>query len=87
MFVHRGFFMGFLDVKEVSHRLGCSVPKVRELFESGRLRGVNLGGKNRKVWKISEENLTKFTNGEPQPPIKGRRSVGRVDQHVKDKWF
>jgi hypothetical protein len=79
--------MQFLNVKQVSERLGCSIPKVRELFEAGRLLGVNLGGANRKVWKISEENLQRFTNGETQPPTRGRRTVGRVDAHVKDKWF
>lgn len=41
-------------ILQVTHRT------LQEYIKQGRLKGVKIGGK----WKVSEENLKKFINGE-----------------------
>ena len=45
---------------ELEPILGVTHRTLQEYIKNGRLMGVNIGGK----WKITEENLRKFLNGE-----------------------
>ena len=44
------------DVLGVTHRT------LQTYMKSGKLKGVKIGGK----WKVTEENLMRFINGQPQ---------------------
>lgn len=45
---------------ELEPILGVTHRTLQTYIKDGRLKGVKLGGK----WKVSEENLRKFINGE-----------------------
>ncbi|MBQ7102826.1 MAG: helix-turn-helix domain-containing protein [Anaerotignum sp.] len=47
-------------LQEIEPILGVSYRTLLQYVNSGRLKGVKIG----KNWKISEENLKKFINGE-----------------------
>lgn len=47
-------------LSELEPILGVTHRTLQSYVKSGRLRGVKIGGK----WKISEETLRKFINGE-----------------------
>jgi hypothetical protein len=79
--------MQFLNVQETAERLRVSVSKVRHMFESKMLQGVNIGHERRKQWVICDEVLEAFMRGEKpskQPQVetvkRGRR--GRIDRDV-----
>ncbi len=45
---------------ELESVLGVTHRTLQSYIKDGRLKGVKIGGK----WKVSEENLNKFINGE-----------------------
>ena len=45
---------------ELESVLGVTHRTLQSYIKDGRLKGVKIGGK----WKVSEENLKKFINGE-----------------------
>ena len=45
---------------ELERVLGVTHRTLQSYIKDGRLKGVKIGGK----WKVSEENLKKFINGE-----------------------
>lgn len=45
---------------ELESILGVTHRTLQSYMKDGRLKGVKIGGK----WKVSEENLKKFINGE-----------------------
>lgn len=45
---------------ELESVLGVTHRTLQSYIKDGRLKGVKIGGK----WKVSEENLRKFINGE-----------------------
>ena len=47
---------------ELENILGVTRRTLQNYMRSGRLNGVMIGG----MWKVSEENLKRFVNGEPQ---------------------
>ena len=47
-------------LSEIEPILGVTHRTLLSYIKDGRLKGVKLGGK----WKVSEENLKKFINGE-----------------------
>ena len=52
------------DVKEVAEMLKSTEATIRAYFRDGKLRGRKLNGK----WRVSEENLKRFINGDPVEP-------------------
>jgi len=49
------------DVKEVADMLKSTEATIRVYFREGTLKGRKINGK----WRVSEENLNRFINGEP----------------------
>jgi len=45
---------------ELESVLGVTHRTLQQYIKDGRIKGVKIGGK----WKVSEENLKKFINGE-----------------------
>jgi predicted site-specific integrase-resolvase len=54
------------DVKEVADMLKSTEATIRVYFREGKLKGRKINGK----WRVSEENLNRFINGEPVEPQK-----------------
>lgn len=48
------------SLKEVAHLLDVTERTLHNYIKSGKLKGQKIGGK----WKISDENLKKFINGD-----------------------
>lgn len=48
------------SLTEIEPILGVTHRTLQAYIKEGRLRGVKVGGK----WKVSEENLKRFINGE-----------------------
>ena len=48
------------SLTELEPVLGVTHRTLQSYIKGGRLKGVKIGGK----WKVSEENLRKFLNGE-----------------------
>lgn len=48
------------SLTEIEPILGVTHRTLQTYIKDGRLRGVKVGGK----WKVSEENLKRFINGE-----------------------
>lgn len=48
------------SLTEIEPILGVTHRTLQTYIKEGRLRGVKVGGK----WKVSEENLKRFINGE-----------------------
>jgi len=48
------------SLTELEPVLGVTHRTLQSYIKDGRLKGVKIGGK----WKVSEENLRKFLNGE-----------------------
>ena len=57
------------DVKEVAEMLKSTEATIRVYFREGTLKGRKINGR----WRVSEENLNRFINGEP------------VDTHREEK--
>jgi len=49
------------DVKEVADMLKSTEATIRVYFREGKLKGRKINGK----WRLSEENLNRFINGDP----------------------
>ena len=47
------------DLKELSEKLEVTQRTLLTYLKEGRLKGVKIGGK----WKVTEDNLQKFVNG------------------------
>jgi len=76
-----------LGIPEVSKILGFSTLKTRQLCESGKLKSVDAGTKDRKLFMVSETNLRAFINGDAPPkPAPIQKSKGgrpaRIDRDV-----
>jgi len=54
------------DVKEVADMLKSTEATIRAYFREGKLKGRKINGK----WRVSEENLNRFINGEPIEPYR-----------------
>ena len=54
------------DVKEVAEMLKSTEATIRVYFREGTLKGRKINGK----WRVSEENLNRFINGDPVDPQK-----------------
>ncbi len=54
------------DVKEVAEMLKSTEATIRVYFREGTLKGRKINGK----WRVSEENLNRFINGEPIEPYR-----------------
>ena len=52
------------DVKEVAEMLKSTEATIRVYFREGILKGRKINGR----WRVSEENLNRFINGEPVDP-------------------
>ena len=52
------------DVKEVADMLKSTEATIRTYFREGKLKGRKINGR----WRVSEENLTRFINGDPVEP-------------------
>ena len=52
------------DVKEVADMLKSTEATIRAYFREGKLKGRKINGR----WRVSEENLTRFINGDPVEP-------------------
>lgn len=50
------------SLTEIAPVLGVTHRTLLEYVQTGKLKGVKVGGK----WKVSEENLKKFINGESE---------------------
>ncbi len=51
-------------IPELAKMLKVTERTILKYFETGKLKGVKIGGK----WTVSEKNLHSFLNGESQPP-------------------
>ncbi|MBL7052078.1 MAG: hypothetical protein ISS01_03220 [Nanoarchaeota archaeon] len=40
---------------------------INRLLESGKLKGIDIGVKSLKQWRISKESISDFINGESNP--------------------
>ena len=49
------------DVKEVAEMLKSTEATIRVYFREGTLKGRKINGR----WRVSEENLNRFINGDP----------------------
>ena len=54
------------DVKEVAEMLKSTEATIRVYFREGTLKGRKINGK----WRVSEDNLNRFINGDPIDPQK-----------------
>jgi len=54
--------MRYYTVKEVAKLLNLSYIGTRSLIQSGKLEAVNVGCGKDKIWRISEEQLSRFIN-------------------------
>lgn len=48
------------DLEELSTMLNVTDQTLRKYIKGGKLKAAKIGGK----WKVTEENLTKFINGD-----------------------
>ena len=49
------------NVKEVADMLKSTEATIRVYFREGKLKGRKINGK----WRVSEDNLNRFINGDP----------------------
>ena len=54
------------DVKEVAEMLKSTEATIRVYFREGTLKGRKINGR----WRVSEDNLNRFINGDPVNPQK-----------------
>lgn len=54
--------MRYYTVKEIAKLLGLSYIGARALVENQKIEAVNVGCGKTKIWRISEEQLSRFIN-------------------------
>ena len=54
-----------MTIKEVAYALSCTAKHVREMIDCGKIPAIDIGVGTKRVWRVSEEYLTKFVGDAP----------------------